>query len=74
MPATATTIKIAYNLKLNNGESSTGAVKTLNLSLGAINKDTADDDKALALADLIEAALTKSVYMVQKQTTAHVSN
>ncbi len=74
MAATATTTKIAVNLKLNNGTSSTGAVKTLNVSLGTINKDSLDLDKVLALSDLVETCLTKSVYVVEKVEYSHVSN
>ncbi len=74
MAATATVTKVAINLLLNNGVSSTGSVRTLPVSLGKIDKDNIDLDKALALSDLVETCLTKSVYVVEKVEYSHVSN
>ena len=66
MAARTVTEKIAVNLKLNNGTSQTGSVKTLTVSMGKISLTGFDVDKAAAVAGLIEACLTNSVYEVQK--------
>jgi len=66
--ATSTIVKQTYVAKLNNGVGPTGAVKTLNLSLGTIKSNIADTSatwtKALAIAAALEACLIKSIYYV----------
>lgn len=74
MPASTVTEKIAVNLKLNNGSTSTGAVRTITLSMGKMNKDAFDADKALAISSLIAACLTKSVYETVKVETSQITN
>lgn len=74
MPASTVTEKIAVNLKLNNGSTSTGAVRTITLSMGKMNKDAFDADKALAISRLIAACLTKSVYETVKVETSQITN
>lgn len=74
MPARTVTEKIAVNLKLNNGSTSTGAVRTITLSMGKMNKDAFDADKALAISRLIAACLTKSVYETVKVETSQITN
>ncbi len=72
MAATTVTEKIAVNLLLNNGSSSTGAVRTLTLSMGKMNEDAFDADKALAISRLIAPCLTKSVYKTVKVETSQI--
>ncbi|MBQ7217037.1 MAG: hypothetical protein IJS39_13760 [Synergistaceae bacterium] len=74
MAATATTTKIAVNLKLNNGVSSTGNVKTVSVSMGKINKAAFDADKALAVSSLIGQCLTKQVYYLEKVEYSAIEN
>lgn len=74
MAARTVTEKIAVNLKLNNGSTSTGAVRTITLSMGKMNKDAFDADKALAISRLIAACLTKSVYETVKVETSQITN
>ena len=74
MAATAVTTKIAVNMKLNNGVTTTGSVKTLSVSLGKINKDAFDLDKAAAISALVEACLTKSVYTLEKAEYSKIMN
>ena len=74
MAARTVTEKIAVNLKLNNGSTSTGAVRTITLSMGKMNEDAFDADKALAISRLIAACLTKSVYETVKVETSQITN
>ena len=66
--------KINVILKLNNGSSSSGAVRTIPLSMGKMNEDAFDADKALAISRLIAACLTKSVYETVKVETSQITN
>lgn len=74
MAARTVTEKIAVNLRLNNGTSTTGQVKTVGVSIGKLNTTAFDADKALAVAGLIGDCLTKSVYEVQKTETSKILN
>ena len=62
--------KIAVNLKLNNGTTKTGAVKTATVSIGSLDKDTFDAEKAIAIVSLLTPCLTKSLYDLQKVETS----
>ena len=74
MAARTVTEKIAVSLRLNNGTSTTGQVKTVGVSIGKLNTAAFDADKALTVAGLIEDCLTKSVYEVQKVETSEITN
>ncbi len=75
MAAVATTIKVAYQLKLNNGVSPSGTIKTLTIPLGrSINKNTANNDKALAIANAVGHILSKTVYMLVRTDTSGIEN
>lgn len=74
MAARTITEKIAVNLKLNNGTTTTGKVKTVSVSIGKLNKDAFDADKALAVAGLIAECLDKSLYETQKVETSQLTN
>lgn len=82
--AIATLNNISVVLKLNNGTTASGGIKTVNLKLGgssqAINMTAYNADlsssraKALALAGAIEDCLIKSVYMITETTDNEISN
>lgn len=74
MPVTETVSKRTAYVALNNGTSSTGNVQTVNVSLGSINKDTWDADKAFAIAELLEPCLTKALVAIQSSTTTTLSS
>ncbi len=74
MAARTVVESISVYLRINNGTTTTGQVKTLPISIGKLNKSTFDADKALAIAGLIEECITKSVYEVQKVETSEISN
>ncbi len=73
MPATTTVTKIACNILVNNGTTQTGAIKTATVSLGSINKDAFDADKAYAIAEVVATCLTKALYDIRKVETSSIN-
>ena len=57
--------KVSVVLKLNNGTVN-GKVQTISLSLGDLNIDTYDKEKAMNIVNLLSPCLDKDVYEVQK--------
>ena len=66
MAITSTTSKVSVNVKLNNGTNANGTPKALTVSLGALNKDAFDADKAMAIVGLLAPCLEKSLVSVEK--------
>lgn len=67
----ATTVeKIAIGFLLNNGTSASGAVKTVKVNLGNLNKNTYTDQLALNMATLLQPCFNKTLVKIQKTTTA----
>lgn len=66
-------IGVTVNMKLNNGTDSQGQVKTLNQSIGKLNIDRYDDQKAMNIVNLAEPCLAKPVYEVRKVATSILS-
>ncbi len=63
-------------MKLNNGVSPTGTVKTVSLNIGSLNKNYApatDDVKALAIVDLLCECISKSLYRVERTLTSEIA-
>lgn len=61
------------NIMLNNGTKD-GKVKTLTVSLGSLNNDRYDNQKAMNIVNALEACLAKSVYEVIKVETSKLTN
>ncbi|MBR1486953.1 MAG: hypothetical protein IJ597_06850 [Synergistaceae bacterium] len=57
--------KVSVVAKLNNGTKD-GKVQTLGLSLGDLNIESYDDQKAMNVVNLLKPCLNKDVYEVQK--------
>ena len=57
--------KVSVVLKLNNGTVN-GKVQTISLSLGDLNIDTYDKEKAMNIVNLLSPCLDKDVYEVQE--------
>ncbi len=74
MAATTILQKLAVNLKLNNGSTSTGTIKTVTVSMGKMSKTGFDAEKALAVSRLIAACLEKSVFETVKVETSQITN
>lgn len=55
---------MAFALKLNDGETATGGVKTVNVNMGKLNKDAWDLQKAGAIVSAFNSAqvFTKAIY------------
>lgn len=75
--------KVDVILKLNNGSTSTGAIKTVNVKIGGTQKIEAttynanletNRGKALTLGLAIEACLAKTVYETQEVLTSQITN
>ena len=66
MATTSTTSKVSVNVKMNNGTNTDGTAKTLSLNLGSLNKSAFDADKVMAIVDLLEPCLEKTVNSVEK--------
>ena len=66
MAAVTTLNNVSVSMKLNNGTSATGAVKTVSVSLGSLNKDTFEANKAMAIVTLLTPCLAKSLVSVNK--------
>ena len=58
--------KVTVTAKLNNGTKEDGSVQTLSLSLGNLDIDTYDDQKAMNIIALLKPCLAKEVYETQK--------
>lgn len=81
--ATANLRSIGVILKLNNGVTPTGTVRTVNVALGGtsqkINTTVYNTDlassraKAYAIASAIEACLEKSVYYLSEETVNSIA-
>ena len=64
---------IKVNAMLNNGTKD-GKVKTLTLSLGTLNGNSYNDQKAMNIINALEPCLAKSVYEVVKVETSKLTN
>lgn len=74
MSATVTTTKVDLTAKLDNGTTTSGAVKTISQTLGAIDKDAYDADKAYAIGAALAPCLTKSIYALEQKVTSNITN
>lgn len=75
--ATSTIYKNELRALLNNGTTTTGAVRTLTMKIGNLVKSTLTAEqlaKATALASTLEAICTKSFYSLDIQTTSAITN
>lgn len=67
--ATVTTQKISVNLVLRNAEDDGSRFR---ISLGQINKDAFDADKALVIKNLLAPCLTKVIELVEKTEVSFI--
>ena len=65
--------KVSVAVKLNNGTKD-DKVQTINLSIGALNLDSYDDQKAMNIVNLLSPCLDKDVYEVQKVAVSVLKN
>ena len=74
MAAVTTLNKVSVSLKLNNGTSATGAVKTVSISLGTLKKDAFNADKAMAIVGALTPCLNKTLVSVNKTEVSTLTN
>ena len=66
--------KISVGLKLDNGTTTTGAIKTVTVSLPAINKAAYDVDKVAAIIPLLVPVLSKTIVKAVKTELKDIRN
>ena len=72
MAVTTTVTKDVVTMKLQNGTTTTGALKTVSVSLGSLNKDAYDADKVMSIVGLLAQMFAKSLYLVQKTEVSDI--
>lgn len=60
---------VVARLQLNNGTTTTGGVRTQNISIGALNYAAWDVEKFGAISEAVSAALIKPVHNLQSVKT-----
>ena len=72
MAVIATTKRYAVSIKLNAGSTSAGKVITKSCSLGSLRAG-ADQDKVMAVVDLLEPVLAYQIHSVEETTVKVLS-
>lgn len=72
--ATTTVQDVAVKLKLNNGVTPAGTVKTVSVSLGKMSIEGFDPTKVDNITALIAPCLAKSIYETVKVETSNIHN
>ena len=72
MAITSNIKKVVITMKLENGNTSTGAIKTVGVALGSLNKDTYDAQKVMNIIGLLAPMFAKSLYTTQKTETSEL--
>ena len=73
MAVTSITKRVAVSLKLNNGTSTTGSIKTVSVNLGSLNKSAVDAQKAINIVNALSSCLERSVYSTEKTEVSILS-
>lgn len=71
--ATETTTSIRCSIKLNDGTTEAGNVKTVSVNLATLNPETWNADKAINIANAASPIFSKSIYIVSKTATSTLS-
>lgn len=71
--ATTTLKKVSVSIRLDDGTDSQGNPKTVSVSLGSLNKNTFNADKALTIVGALEPCLNKSVSSIEKTEVSSLS-
>ncbi len=71
--AVSTIKTVSVSVKLENGHDSEGNMKYVSTSLGTVSKDNFDDDKALAIVELLKPCLAKTVGSTEKHVTSVIT-
>ena len=65
--------KISVAVKLNNGTTISGAVKTTSVNLGSLNKAAFNADKVINIVNALSPCLDHSLYSVEKTEVSELS-
>ena len=65
--------KVSVSIKLDDGQDSQGNPKTVSVSLGSLDKNSFDADKALAVVGALEPCLNKSISSIEKTEVSSLS-
>ncbi len=71
--ATTALNKVSVSVVLEDGTDAKGNLKTTSISLGTLDKDNFNADKALAIVSLLEPCLSKTLYSVRKTEVSTLS-
>lgn len=74
MAATETLSALTGRYLLNNGTTTTGAIRTINQSLGSLNMSAWDADKALNIINAISPVVDKEIVQAQAVKTYDLEN
>ena len=66
MAVTVTPKSLSVSLKLNNGTTDSGTIKTSSLSLGSMSTTAFDADKAMNIVAVLSPCLSKALVRVEK--------
>ncbi|MBQ7221414.1 MAG: hypothetical protein IJS28_10580 [Synergistaceae bacterium] len=73
MAAITESKKVSVAMKLNNGTTATGAVKTASVNLGSLNKAAFDADKALNIVNALAPCFDRMLHIVEKTEVSQLS-
>ena len=66
MSVTTECKKISVAMKLNDGTTTTGAVKTVSLNLGSLNKAAFDADKVVNIVNALTPCFDRRLHTLEK--------
>ena len=65
--------KVSVAMKLNNGTTTTGAVKTVSVNLGSLNKSAFDADKVLNIVNALYPCFDLMLHTLEKTEVSEIS-
>ena len=70
MATTETLSSVKCVCKLEDGETASGSIRTVNVNLGTLSPSSWDADKAMRIAGALTNVFSKTIYSVVKSTDA----
>ena len=72
MAVTTKVTKVVVAMKLDNGTTASGTVKTVSVPFGSLNKAEFDAEKVMNIVGLLAQMFSKSLYTVQRTETSEL--
>lgn len=66
MAVITTLLSTKVSVKLNNGTTESGGVKTVSVAFPSLNKDAFDADKVMAIVSKLSPVFSKSIHCIIK--------